>query len=259
MATIYICFSPDDASFVSLLRRLLLFHRLETDFSDVEAGRHIIDDSWLDPAILKADVFLLVLTRSLMQSDWARHELNTFLACGSGKMVCLALDEIDPAQFSASLKRRVLVNFHSNLESGFEALFAELGTAFLAAPDLRLVSGRRKTGERRLSSTAVRLREGCLKAYREEQPGGEYLRIARSTESRFLVHSALMKEARRYNFFDRASGLPRAPEQVLDEALSFVWGGGDTSGGDIAVDLVEDIASVVNRNSRVEPLERRRI
>jgi len=53
--------------------------------------------------------------------------------------------------------------------------------------------------------------------------------------------------------------LPRAPEQVLDEALSFVWGGGDTSGGDIAVDLVEDIANVVNRNSRVEPLERRRI
>jgi len=68
-----------------------------------------------------------------------------------------------------------------------------------------------------------------------------------------------MKEARRYNFFDRASGLPRAPEQVLDEALSFVWGSGDTSGGDIAVDLVEDIANVVNRNSRVEPLERRRI
>jgi hypothetical protein len=262
MTRVYICFAPRDESFVSLLKRLLSFHQFATYSNGSGKLPETIGDTWVDPAILQAEVCLMVLSKNMIAYDWALQELDTFLGSGPGKVIWLALDDIDPSQFdpskfSQSLKPQTVVNFHSNLEKGFEMLFAELGAVFLEVGREGAVTDRRKTWDRRRSSTAVRLREGFLKAYKQGQPYEvEYLRIPRSVENRRLLYDILLEEARRYSYCDRVSELPNGPEEVLDQALGLVWAGG-MSGEDIAVNLIEDVASAMEQNNRVEALQRR--
>ena len=259
MTRVYICFAPRDASFVSLLRRLLSFHHFDAYSNGSSELPDAIGDTWVDPAILRADVCLVVLSKNMIGYDWALQELDTFLGSRPGKVLCLALDNIDPSQISQSLEPQTIVDFYSNLELGFEILFSELGAVFLEVGREGALTDRRKTGDRRHSSTAVRLREGFLKAYKKGQPPEvEYLRIPRSVENRRLLYDTLVEEVRRYSYSDRVSELPKEPEQVLDHALRFVWGGG-MSGEDIAVNLIEDVASVIEQNNRVESLRRRRV
>ncbi len=215
MARVFICFAPEDAGFVNLLKRLLRFHHLDTFSNGNTEPPDGIDDAWLDPSILQAEVFLMVLSKNIVGSDWARQELDTFLI-GGGKVVGLALDNTEPSLISQSLQPQSILNFHADLAAGFEALFAELGSVFLEVGREGPVRDRRATGDRRRSSTAVRLREGFLKAYKRGQPHeAEYSRIPRSDENRGVLYRTLLEEARRYSYSDRASGLAKGPEQIL--------------------------------------------
>lgn len=259
MERVFICFAPRDASFAGLLKRLLRFHQFDTYSNGSVEPPDGIEDTWLDPAILQADVFIVIVSRHMAGYDWARQELDTFLDKGSGKVICLALEDINPSQFSKSLDRHTVVNFHSNLEVGFEILFSELGAVFLEVGREGAVSDRRRTGDRRRSSAAMRLREGFLKTYRRGRPKEvEYSRIPRSVENRYLLYRTLMDEARRYIYTNRISGLPMEAELALDQALRFVWDDG-MSEEDIAVNLIEDVANAIEQNNRVETLERRSV
>ena len=259
MERVFICFAPRDASFAGLLKRLLRFHHFDTYTNGSVEPQGEIDDNWLDPAILQADVFIVVLSKQILGCDWARLELKTLFERGSGRVICLALEDIDPSHFSNSLAPHTVVNFHSNLEVGFEILFSELGAEFLEIGRESAVTDRRRTGERRRSSAAVRLREGFLKAYKRGRPKEvEFSRIPRSVENRNLLYQALREEARRYTYSDRASGFPMEAEQALDQALRFVWEGG-MSEEEIAVNLIEDVANAIEQSNRVETLQRRSV
>ena len=257
MKRIFICFAPRDASFAGLLKRLLRFHNFDPYSDNAVELPDGIDDTWMDPAILHADLFLVVLSKRILCYDWARLELDTFLGKGSGKVICLALEDINPRHFLKSLDARTVIDFHTNLEAGFEILFSELGSVFLELGGKGAATDRRRNGDRRHSGTAARLREGFLKAYKQGGPQElEYSRMPRSVENRTLLYHGLMAEAKRYTYTNRVNGLPSEAEEALSHALKFVWEG-RMSQDNIAVNLLEDIADAIEQNNLVEALQRR--
>lgn len=127
----FICFALRDASFAGLLKRLLRFHNFDPYSDNAVEPPDGIDDTWMDPAILQADVFLLVLFKHILGYDWAGLELVPLLGKSSGKVIYLALEDINPRHFLKSMDSRTVINFHANLEAGFEILFLDLGAVFL--------------------------------------------------------------------------------------------------------------------------------
>jgi hypothetical protein len=85
----------------------------------------------------------------------------------------------------------------------------------------------RRKGDRRLSSPQQRLRYGFWKVYYHEKEAErtQFVTIAFYTRTPF--YDILQKEAIKYHYYDRGSGLEVSCETALSSALDYIWSNPD--------------------------------
>lgn len=100
------------------------------------------------------------------------------------------------------------------------------------------------------------MREGFWKADKQGGPQEEeYSRMSRSDGNRFLLSHGLMAEAKRYVYTNRVSGLLSEAEEALSDTLRFVWEG-RMFDGNSAVNLIQDVAHLMEQSNMVETAQR---
>ncbi len=129
MASIFISYSRRDTRAVDLLAERLQAggHKVWIDREGIDGGAQ-----WRErivSAIREADVFLLVLTASSVQSDNVRRELDIAQDCPARLLPVQYGPATIPDGWSYQLAGVQVIDMGTDREAGFARLFAALGQA----------------------------------------------------------------------------------------------------------------------------------
>jgi hypothetical protein len=214
--------STEDQYFVTLLAAILRFHGVETWVSHELAG----GQRWrkeLDVAIDEADSLLVVASKRACNSEWVLKEITKFrTARPDAPVIPLCLDTTDPVLIDEELAAYQAVDFHSDMNLGFERLLADTyGRPFLPAGSFMIrdrrqeANDRRAANDRRRTPALQRLRRGFWKSYQSETGMSKFEAVEIKVSRVYKARDILLRDAGCY-VFSNDQGEPVSASDALE-------------------------------------------
>lgn len=126
---IFISYSHNDKDFVDQLASNLVRHkaRVWVDRWELNVGDSIIDR--IQNAIQESDAFIIIISKSSMNSDWCKKELSSgFLRELEEKRVIVLPVLLENAEMPIFLRGKMYADFRTNFDDGFKKILEAIAS-----------------------------------------------------------------------------------------------------------------------------------
>lgn len=219
----FLSYSRRNTRYISLVKRMLEFHRISTwvDTNDIRAGANYKVE--LDRAINSAECLLVLITEDVARSQWVAREITSFRAARpDARIIPLLFADVDPELLFEGLGDYQAISFVEDLDAGFAALIGELGRPYLPLVDHRTGKDRRdvdrREGDRRQARLEQRLRMGMWKNFAAVTALSEFEEFGASGPPSAGDHKTALPRTSALYEFGRPSPASRASDRTTSIA-----------------------------------------
>lgn len=269
MANVFVSHAHQDASFVSLLVKLLRMREINAWYSaEIRPGRPF--RAQIAEALEVATDIVVVVSADSAKSKWVTSEVSSFqMANSSRRIIPILLDDTPPNSVWDGLAEFQSIDFSDSSTGGIDQLLAVFGTVLLPRTETEAERRNRRAGDRRKSGARAassdrrktpliqRMRRGFWNQFHSHTGMGKQEPMETSARAVNRIIDQLIEEGEKYSYVGKLNGVLHSPDQALWSAATRVWETLRDKNPVSAVNVVEMIAEELAAQFDISPRSRR--